>query len=250
MHPGDTQAAVALEVEGLTVTYGPITALKNVNLRVREGCVCGLVGMNGSGKSTLFKAVMGLVPAQSGTITLCGTNSLAARKAGWVGYVPQSEAIDLSFPLRVRDVVMQGRYGFMGPMRRPKQADRDAVEAALETVGLRTLSSRGIGDLSGGQRKRVFVARALAQGAKLLILDEPFAGVDRTSEGTISELLRALAADGVAVVVSTHGLGSVPDLCDEVALLNRTIMFQGDPHEAMRPDMLDRAFASPEEDDE
>lgn len=240
---------ILLDVEGLTVAYGPILALDHVSVRVGAGRVCGLLGMNGSGKSTLFKAVMGMVPAASGTIRLCGTDSLTARKKGWVGYVPQSEGIDQTFPLRVRDVVMQGRYGFMGLTRRPKAADYDAVAAALATVHMTDLADRGIGDLSGGQRKRVFVARALAQGAKLLLLDEPFAGVDRTSEATITGLLRDLAATGVGVVVSTHGLEGVPRLCDEVILLNRRIRYVGPVDEAMSPQRLDSAFA-PVEDDE
>lgn len=239
--------APALAVTEVSVSYGDIVALADVSLEVAPGLVCGLIGMNGSGKSTLFKAVMGLVATRSGTVAICGGDPGCARKRGWVGYVPQAEAIDHAFPLSVGDVVMQGRYGFLGFTRTPRSTDHAAVARALETVGLADLATRTIGDLSGGQRKRVFVARALAQGARLLLLDEPFAGVDRTSEARITALLRTLAARGVAVLISTHGLSAVPDLCDDVVLLNRRVVARGAPEEILHPDLLAEAFTTPGE---
>ena len=165
-----------------------------------------------------------------------------ARKRGVVGYVPQSEDVDWAFPLCVRDVVMTGRYGHMGPTRRARPADRAAVADALERVELTELAGRQIGRLSGGQRKRVFVARAIAQGARTLLLDEPFAGVDKRSEATIVRLLHELAAQDCAVVVATHDLHALPQLAESVVLLRRHVLFHGPVAEGLAPEHLVRAF--------
>ena len=179
--------------------------------------------MNGSGKSTLFKTIMGMVKPDSGTVLINGSRPPRhARQAG-IGYVPQSEDVDWAFPLSVRDVVMMGRYGHLGFTRRPRKADRDAVDHALERVELRRTPDRQIGQLSGGQKKRAFVARGIAQGATILLLDEPFAGVDKRSEATITRLLRELAADGATILISTHDLHALPALCDEAILLMRKV---------------------------
>lgn len=156
--------------------------------------------------------------------------------------MPQSEDIDPTFPISVRDVVMMGRYGALGLTRRPRAVDRVAVAEALERVELSDLAGRQIGQLSGGQRKRVFVARAIAQGASLLLLDEPFAGVDKRSEATIVRLLRELAASGRSVLVSTHDLHALPQLADDAVLLLRTVMFHGPVREALEPERLATAF--------
>lgn len=232
----------AIRVDGVTVHYGDVLALREVSLTLERGRVCGLVGMNGSGKSTLFKTVMGLVEPDAGTVTIAGEPPSRARRSGVVGYVPQAEDVDWSFPLTVHDVVMTGRYGHMGFTRRPRRADRDAVAHALERVELTDLADRQIGRLSGGQRKRAFVARGLAQGAKILLLDEPFAGVDKRSEATITRLLRERAAEGAAVLVSTHDLHALPQLADEAILLMRTVLMHGGPDEVLRPENLARAF--------
>ncbi len=232
----------AIEVRGVTVRYGDVLALDGVDLALDSGRVCGLIGMNGSGKSTLFKAIMGLVQPDRGTVRINGDAPVAARRAGVLGYVPQSEDVDWSFPLSVRDVVMTGRYGHMGFTRRPRKADREAVAHALERVELTDLADRQIGQLSGGQKKRAFVARGLAQGATVLLLDEPFAGVDKRSEATITTLLRELAADGATILVSTHDLNALPGLADEAVLLMRTVLVHGDPGSVLRPQNLARAF--------
>ena len=234
--------APALDVHGLTVHYGDVLALDDVSLTLRRGTVCGLIGMNGSGKSTLFKAIMGTVRPDRGSVAIAGLSPKQARRAGIVGYVPQSEDVDWSFPLSVHDVVMMGRYGFQGFTRRPRAADRAAVAEALDRVELANLADRRIGALSGGQRKRAFVARGLAQGADVLLLDEPFAGVDRRSEATITELLRDLAACGATVLVSSHDLEALPRLADEAILLLRRVLFHGDPDVALQPEQLARAF--------
>ena len=232
----------ALQVESVTVHYGSVLALRDASLTLQPGRVCGLVGMNGSGKSTLFKAIAGLVRPDAGTIRIHGASPARARKAGALGYMPQSEAIDWSFPLSVRDVVLTGRYGRMGPTRRARTADHHAVDNALERVELAALQHRPVGQLSGGQRKRAFLARCIAQGADLLLLDEPFAGVDKRSEVTISALLRDLAGGGATILVSTHDLHALPALADEAVLLMRTVIMHDDPDTVLQPHNLARAF--------
>ncbi|AHK31232.1 phosphonate C-P lyase system protein PhnK [Rhodococcus opacus PD630] len=232
----------AVEVQDVTVHYGDVLALDQVSLALHPGRVCGLVGMNGSGKSTLFKTIMGTVKPDSGTVRINGTAPAAARKTGVLGYVPQSEDVDWTFPLSVRDVVMTGRYGHMELTRRPGRADREAVDHALERVELTELADRQIGQLSGGQKKRTFVARGIAQGATILLLDEPFAGVDKRSEATITALLRELAAAGAAILVSTHDLHALPTLADEAILLMRTVLMHGDPMVVLQPENLAAAF--------
>ncbi|MDU0288393.1 metal ABC transporter ATP-binding protein [Saccharothrix longispora] len=232
----------AVELADVTVHYGDVLALDGVTLSLRPGRVCGLVGVNGSGKSTLFKAITGLVRPDRGAVRVRGGPPGAARRAGELAYVPQSEAVDWSFPVSVRDVVMTGRHGGLGFTRRPRRGDHDAVDRALERVGLTDLADRQVGRLSGGQRKRAFVARGIAQQARVLLLDEPFSGVDKRSEATITRLLRELAADGAAVLVSTHDLRALPDLADEAVLLMRRVLVHGPPQEVLRPDNLVRAF--------
>jgi manganese transport system ATP-binding protein len=220
----------AIEVRGITVRYGDVLALDDVSLSVRSGRVTGLIGMNGSGKSTLLKTIMGLVRPDRGHVSLGGSDTRRARARGDLGYVPQSEEVDWEFPVSVRDVVMMGRYGHQGVTRRARPADHAAVDDGQ------------IGRLSGGQRKRAFVARGLAQGAGIMLLDEPFAGVDKRSEATIVRLLRELADDGRTVLVSTHDLHALPQLADEAILLLRQVLFHGSVADALRPDTLSRAF--------
>lgn len=231
-----------IDVRGITVRYGDVLALDDVSLTVESGRVTGLIGMNGSGKSTLFKSILGLVRPATGTVRLAGGDSASARRGGLVGYVPQSEDVDWSFPVSVRDVVMMGRYGRQGITRRARPADRAAVDEALERVELQDLADRQIGQLSGGQRKRAFVARGIAQDAGILLLDEPFAGVDKRSEATIVRLLRELAASGRTVLVSTHDLHALPELADEAVLLLRRVLFHGSVAAALEPAQLARAF--------
>jgi manganese transport system ATP-binding protein len=232
----------ALEVRGLTVRYGDVLALDRATARVARGAVTGLVGLNGSGKSTLLKAAMGMVRPQAGTVTVLGLPPARARRAGLVGYVPQAEDVDWTFPVGVREVVMMGRYGRMGLTRRPHPADHEAVRTALERVELTALADRQVGELSGGQRKRVFVARCLAQDAQVLLLDEPFAGVDQRSEAAITTLLRDLAAEGRSVLVSTHGLQALPALADDVVLLATRVLATGPPADVLRPHRLSQVW--------
>ena len=232
----------AIRVENVSVHYGEVHALDHVDLTLNSGSVCGLIGMNGSGKSTLFKVIMGMIKPDNGSVRIAGLGAATARKSGRVGYVPQSEDVDWTFPISVRDIVMMGRYGHLGFLRRPRRADREAVAEALERVELTEFADRQIGQLSGGQKKRAFVARGIAQDASILLLDEPFAGVDKRSEATISMLLRELASDGRSILVSTHDLHAVPKLCDEAVLLMRKVLVHSDPDTVLQPENLALAF--------
>lgn len=234
--------ARAVTVTDLTVSYGEVVALKDASLELNNSRICGLVGMNGSGKSTLFKAIMGLVKPDSGTVRINGGTPGQARKSAAIGYVPQSEDVDWAFPVSVHDVVMMGRYGHMGFTRRPSKADKLAVDDALERVELTDYAHRQIGQLSGGQKKRAFVARGIAQNATILLLDEPFAGVDKRSEATITRLLREQARAGAAILISTHDLHALPDLADEAVLLMQRVLMHGDPQTVLRPENLALAF--------
>ncbi|UEJ82764.1 metal ABC transporter ATP-binding protein [Brachybacterium halotolerans subsp. kimchii] len=232
----------AIEVSELTVHYGDVAALADVSLNVHSGRVTGLIGMNGSGKSTLFKTITGMVRPDRGSVTLDGESPARARQRGLIGYVPQSEDVDWAFPVSVRDVVMMGRYGHQGHARRARPADRAAVDDALDRVGLTAYADRQIGQLSGGQKKRAFVARGIAQDARIMLLDEPFAGVDKRSEATIVRLLRELADDDRTILVSTHDLHALPQLADEAVLLLQKILFHGPVSEALMPERLALAF--------
>lgn len=233
---------MTISISNVHVTYGDVHALEGASAQIRAGAVTGLVGMNGAGKSTLFNAIMGAVSVSQGSVEIDGMDPKAARKQGLVGYVPQAESVDWNFPVSVRDVVMMGRYSHMGFRRRPKTADIAAVNAALARVEMTDLADRQIGQLSGGQRKRVFVARGIAQDAQILLLDEPFAGVDKRTEGVLSVLLKELAAEGRTVLVSTHDLAALPSLASEVVLLFKKVLAQGPPAEVLTTEMLARAF--------
>ena len=227
----------------VTVTYrNGHTALRHASFNIPQGTVTALVGVNGAGKSTLFKAIMGFVPVASGEIRLLGMTVPQALKRNLVAYVPQSEEVDWSFPVLVEDVVMMGRYVHMGFLRRPSAADRAAVEAALVRVGMADLRHRQIGELSGGQRKRVFLARALAQDGRVILLDEPFTGVDVGTEDQIIALLRELRDEGRVMLVSTHNLGSVPEFCDRVVLVKGTVLAHGPTETTFTRENLERAF--------
>ena len=200
-----TKGIVARDV---TVTYrNGQTALRDATFEIPTSTITALVGVNGAGKSTLFKAIMGFVPTAKGEISVLGMPVKEALRKSIVAYVPQAEEVDWSFPVLVEDVVMMGRYGHMGFLRRPSQADREAVTAALDRVNMVDYRLRQIGELSGGQRKRVFLARALAQEGKVILLDEPFTGVDVQTEDAIIALLREMRDEGRVMLVSTHNLG-------------------------------------------
>jgi manganese/iron transport system ATP-binding protein len=241
--PASEDAGGGLAVRGATVTYrNGHTALRDASFEIPTGTITALVGVNGSGKSTLFKAIMGFVRLAKGEILVLGQPAAAALRKNVVAYVPQAEEVDWDFPVLVEDVVMMGRYGHMGMMRLPKAADREAVTAALARVGMSDFRKRQIGELSGGQKKRVFLARALAQDGRVILLDEPFTGVDVRTEDAIVELLRALRHEGRVMLVSTHNLGSVPEFCDRAVLLRNTVLAYGPTGQTFTQANLEKAF--------
>ncbi len=232
-----------IAVQDATVTYrNGHTALRSASFEIPTGTITALVGVNGSGKSTLFKAIMGFVPVAGGSISVLGGSVQQALKRNLIAYVPQSEEVDWNFPVLVEDVVMMGRYGRMNFLRQPRRADHQAVNQALERVGMTAFRKRQIGELSGGQRKRVFLARALAQDGRVILLDEPFTGVDVKTEEAIIALLRDLRAEGRVMLVSTHNLGSVPEFCDRAVLVKGTVLSYGRTEDIFTRANLERTF--------
>jgi ABC-type Mn2+/Zn2+ transport system ATPase subunit len=233
---------VSIDVQNVTVAYHGKVALHGASLQLKPGSICGLVGMNGAGKSTLFKAIMGFVKPTTGRVLIHGLSRRQVQRQSWVAYVPQSEDVDWNFPVSVYDVVMMGRYGYMNPLRIPSARDRQAVRESLEQVEMWHLRDRQIGELSGGQRKRAFFARALAQQGKVLLLDEPFTGVDIRTEKLMIDLLMMLRQQGHTILISTHDLDSITTFCDQVVLINRTILAYGETSEVFTDENLSRTF--------
>ncbi|WP_353474518.1 manganese/iron ABC transporter ATP-binding protein [Salipiger sp. H15] len=240
---GTGTAMDGIRVADVTVTYrNGHTALRRASFEIPRGTITALVGVNGAGKSTLFKAIMGFVPVAQGEITLLSLSVKEALRRNLVAYVPQSEEVDWTFPVLVEDVVMMGRYGHMGFLRRPSRADHAAVAAALARVGMTEFRLRQIGELSGGQKKRVFLARALAQEGQVILLDEPFTGVDVKTEEQIIALLRELKDEGRVMLVSTHNLGTVPEFCDRTVLVKGTVLAYGPTETTFTRAALEEAF--------
>ncbi|ALE03341.1 manganese/iron ABC transporter ATP-binding protein [Bartonella ancashensis] len=228
---------------GIRVTYrNGHTALYDVSFESPVHSITALVGVNGSGKSTLFKAIMGFVRPSKGEIRIFDLPVDQALKKNLIAYVPQSEDVDWNFPVLVEDVVLMGRYGHMNFFRYARVQDYEAVYAALERVDMLAFAKRQIGELSGGQKKRVFLARALAQQAKVILLDEPFTGVDIKTEDKIIMLLESLREEGAVILVSTHNLGSVPEFCDRTVLIKGTVLACGLTEEIFTQENLERTF--------
>lgn len=232
-----------VETENLTVSYHGQVALHGVNLQIPKGSICGLVGMNGSGKSTLFKAIMGFVKSQTGRVLIDGMGVKRAQKLNLIAYMPQSEQVDWQFPVTVYDVVLMGRYAKMNLLRIPSKQDHAIVQDSLRKVGISELANRQIGELSGGQKKRTFMARVLAQQSQILLLDEPFAGVDVTTEKALIELLLELRQQGYTILIATHNLESIATFCDRTVLINRTILAYGETAAVFTKENLARTFS-------
>ena len=236
--------APGIVVKNASVTYrNGHTALKDASFEIPTGTIAALVGVNGSGKSTLFKAIMGFVHLAQGSISILGQPTRQALRRNQVSYVPQSEDVDWTFPVLVEDVVMMGRFGHMGMLRIASKADKQAVDYALERVGMIEYRHRQIGELSGGQKKRVFLARSIAQDGQVILLDEPFTGVDVKTEEQIIQLLRELRNEGRTMLVSTHNLGAVTDYCDYTVLVKGTILAYGPTQETFTQENLEKAFS-------
>ena len=232
-----------ISVKNVTVTYkNGHRALWDVSFEIPDKTITGLVGINGAGKSTLFKAMMGFLPLAQGIISIHGYAVSTALKNNLVSYVPQAEEVDWTFPILVKDVVMMGRYGHMGFFRQATKDDFSAVEKALARVGMTDYKDRQIGELSGGQKKRVFLARSIAQNGRIILLDEPFAGIDVQTEDQIISLLSELRSEGRVMLVSTHNLGSVAEFCDRTILIKGTILNFGLTEDVFTSKNLEKAF--------
>tara|TARA_B100000579_G_scaffold254223_1_gene209174 strand:+ start:76 stop:939 length:864 start_codon:yes stop_codon:yes gene_type:complete len=232
-----------ISVKNVTVKYkNGHRALWDVNFEIPDKTITGLVGINGAGKSTLFKAMMGFLQLAQGTISIHGYAVSTALKNNLVSYVPQAEEVDWTFPILVKDVVMMGRYGHMGFFRQATKDDFSAVEKALARVGMTDYKDRQIGELSGGQKKRVFLARSIAQNGQIILLDEPFAGIDVQTEDQIISLLSELRSEGRVMLVSTHNLGSVAEFCDRTILIKGTVLNFGLTEEVFTRENLEKAF--------
>jgi manganese/zinc/iron transport system ATP- binding protein len=236
-------SAPALEVRRLSASYGRRPALWDVDAAFPAGALSAIAGPNGAGKSTLLQAALGLLPADGGQAFVLGAPARSARDR--VAYVPQREAVDWDFPITVREVAEMGRYRHAGWIRRLGRADRAAAAEALERVGMTPYAGRQIGELSGGQRQRAFLARALAQDAPVLVMDEPFAGVDARTEAALLALLAELRdRDGRSVVLVHHDLATVRERFDHVLLLNVRAIAEGPPREVLVPEVLGRAYGA------
>jgi manganese/zinc/iron transport system ATP- binding protein len=233
------EKTLAIEVQNVSVSYHLKPAIRNVTLQIHTGQLVGVIGPNGAGKSTLLKAVVGLLPLDNGRVLIFGepVEKMRAR----VAYVPQKEAIDWDFPVTVEDVVMMGRFGHLGIFQRPTARDREIVAESLRTVEMTELGRRHIRQLSGGQQQRVFVARALAQQADILLLDEPFVGIDAATEQTLFDLMRALKSQGKTVVVVNHDL-SIVDRYDMLVMLNQRLVAAGPTQEVFNPKTLHETY--------
>jgi len=239
--PDHSHESFALEVRDLWAGYpGQPPAIEAVDLRVPVGEIVGLVGPNGAGKSTLFKSILGLIEPLRGEVLAFDRPIHEARTE--VAYMPQLEEVDWNFPVSVRDVVLMGSYRRMVPFRGWSRADRDAADVALEQVQLTQYASRQVGELSGGQRRRVLMARAIARDAHLLLLDEPFAGLDAAVQHDLLEILDKLAKDGRSVLIATHDLACVASCSDDAVCLNKRVIASGPPATVLTEEVLAETF--------
>jgi manganese/zinc/iron transport system ATP- binding protein len=233
-------SSTAIEVHELSVTYGQKPVLWDIDVSIPTGSLAAIVGPNGAGKSTLLKAILGLVTPTHGSVQLFGQSISSARSQ--VGYVPQRESVDWDFPITVADVVLMGRYGKLGWLRRPSKADRQIAESYLEQVEMAQFADRQISQLSGGQQQRVFLARSLAQEAALYLMDEPFAGVDAATEQTIISIMRRLREQGRTIVCVHHDLQTVPEYFTWVLMLNFHAIAAGPVQSIFTPENLQKTY--------
>jgi ABC-type Mn2+/Zn2+ transport system ATPase subunit len=238
--PGHAHAHADVWLSDVTAGYDDRVALEHVDLAVEAGSLLAVVGPNGAGKSTLLKVMAGLLRPFSGRVQVLGAP--AGREAHRIAYVPQAETVDWAFPVTVQDVVMMGRYPALGPLRRPGPADRRAVRQALEQVGMSTEVGRQIGALSGGQRRRVFLARALAAAPDLFLLDEPVTGIDATTQEELMDILEEQARSGKTVVATTHDLACAAQRFQRVAAINRTVIAHGPSSLILDPEVLAKTY--------
>jgi ABC-type Mn2+/Zn2+ transport system ATPase subunit len=230
----------AIDINNLSVTLSGNLILDSISVSVEKGMLTGLIGPNGAGKSTLLKAILGLIPVNQGTITFFGKPLNEIRKE--IAFVPQRQEIDWDFPATVEEIVLMGRFPFTGFFKRYSSEDKIEVEQALASAGITNLKNRQIGKLSGGQQQRVFIARALAQQASLIILDEPFAGIDAATEETIREVFIQLKNNGKTVLIVHHDLQTAAEYFDRLILLNVKIIEEGKKEDVLKEENLVSAY--------
>ncbi len=230
----------AIEIHGLWVSYQKRPALRNITLSIPPGNIVGIMGPNGAGKSTLLKGMLGLIQVERGHIKIFGRPLEKSREK--ISYVPQSSTVDWDFPIIVKEVVMMGLYRQIGWLRKPKESHWKAVEIALKKVEMGAYAERQIGQLSGGQRQRVFLARAICQQADVILLDEPFVGVDAKTEGTIKRILREMKSEGKTILVVNHDLNDVIGLFDSLILLNQHIVAYGSISKVFTKEMISKTY--------
>jgi len=236
---------MTIEIQNINVFYkNGHEALHDASCQIPDGSITALLGVNGSGNTTLFRSIMGVLKINSGKITIDGQSPDIAIKNNLISYVPQYDDIDWDFPILVKDVVMMGRYSYMNFMRKPNPVDYKIVEESLKKVGMDDLNNRQIGELSGGQKKRVFIARALAQESKILLLDEPFTGVDSKTQETILELIKQERDNNKIILISTHDLNIVPEICDRTILINKTVQVEGLTQDVFTTENLVNTFGN------
>ena len=229
-----------IQIHDMTIAYQKKPVLWDVELDVPEGKLVGIIGPNGAGKSTMIKAIMELVPKASGWVKIYGKPYADMRKM--IGYVPQRESVDWDFPISALDVVLMGRYGQVGWVRRPNKEDRRLSMEALDKVGMSEFAGRQISQLSGGQQQRVFLARALVQDARIYMMDEPFAGVDSATERAIIEILVTLREEGKTILVVHHDLQTVTEYFDWVIMLNMRVVASGPTSEVFTEKKLQKTY--------
>lgn len=227
-------------LEGVGVSYGSTFQLRDVSIAVQRGAVVGLIGPNGSGKSTLLKAIAGVLDADAGTMSLNGRP--LRQQASQVAFVPQREDVNWDFPASALDVVLMGRYRSIGWLRRPGRGDRERAEAALAQLGLAGMGSRHISQFSGGQQQRIFLARAMVQDPVLVLLDEPFTGIDQENREVLHEAIRGFAREGIITLMATHDLDEVQATCSHVLCLNKRVVAFGPTATTYTPDNLRATF--------
>lgn len=230
----------AVSVENLYVNYYGKEAISGISLKISAGKIVGIIGPNGAGKSTFLKALLNLVPINNGEIKVNGCPVRLVRKK--IAYVPQRSDIDWDFPIGVLDTVLMGTYPNLRLFKRPRKKEKEWAYECLKSVGMEDYAYRQIGELSGGQQQRVFIARALAQKADFFFLDEPFVGIDMTSEETIVGILKELRNQGKTIIVVHHDLSKANDYFDELLLLNNKVIRFGTVHEVLRPEVMLKAY--------
>ena len=233
---------LAIDIRGLTVRYNNVLALEHVTFSVAQQEIVGIIGPNGSGKSSLMKCIIGLIQPREGEVLVLGQPNTEQRKR--IGYMPQIEEVEWDFPVTVGDVALMGRYARRGLFRRPTRDDRQAADAALQRLGMYEFKNRLIGELSGGQRRRVLLARALANGPSVLLMDEPMAGLDARAQHRLLDIMDELRDEGTTIVLSTHDLSCVSTCAAKVACLNQRLIAFGEPSEVLTEEVLNQTFGT------